>query len=73
LEGSDWVSIKTNEVFPEDEWIHVVALVDEGGYGAIYWNGELMISGQIQTPLPSKEITNNMVEALGEVMHISEE
>ncbi|MFC1879398.1 LamG-like jellyroll fold domain-containing protein [Chloroflexota bacterium] len=56
LGGLSWYSyseIETDQVFPEDEWVHVVATVDEGGTGAIYWNGDLVASDLIDLPTNS--------------------
>ena len=32
--------ITTDAVFPQGEWVHVAAIVDDQGNGAIYWNGQ---------------------------------
>ncbi|MEL4898175.1 LamG domain-containing protein [Crocosphaera sp. Alani8] len=42
--------ILTDDIFPENEWVHVAATVDESGNAAIYWNGELKASGVINIP-----------------------
>ncbi len=48
--GGDWQSVQTEQAFPVNEWVHVMAVVDEGGMGYIYWNGALIASGPMHTP-----------------------
>jgi hypothetical protein len=43
--------VHTEEVFPQNEWIHVAATIDGDGNGYIYWNGVLKASGPILIPL----------------------
>jgi PKD repeat protein len=46
---SQWIT--TDQEFPENQWVHVVAVVDGNGNGYIYWNGVLVKSGPLWTPL----------------------
>ncbi len=43
--------ITTDEALPKDQWVHVVAVVDGSGTGYIYWDGVLVKSGPLWTPL----------------------
>src|SRR5262249_53202948 len=43
-------TITTTAVFPQNTWVHVAATIDEGGNGAIYWNGALVASGSVGVP-----------------------
>ncbi|MBN1811066.1 MAG: hypothetical protein JXA14_04445 [Anaerolineae bacterium] len=47
----------TDEVFPQDQWVHIVAVNDGNGTGHIYWNGVLKKSGSIYAP---REVSRNM-------------
>jgi WD40 repeat protein len=38
------------EVFPQDRWVHVAAVVKAAGEGTIYWDGSSVASGRIQVP-----------------------
>ncbi|GAB4532484.1 MAG: hypothetical protein Tsb0014_16970 [Pleurocapsa sp.] len=48
--GNQSSFITTADVFPENEWVHVAATVDNSGNAAIYWNGQLKASGTINVP-----------------------
>ena len=49
--GSDWQYIETELVFPQNEWVHVTTVVDETDTGYFYWNGNLVASGPMHTPM----------------------
>jgi hypothetical protein len=42
--------METQQVFPENEWVHVAAVVDEGNIGYLYWNGTLIKTGPLEMP-----------------------
>ena len=46
-QGSSSKKISTEELFPENQWVHVAAVIDESGNASIYQNGELKASGNI--------------------------
>ncbi|MTJ48840.1 LamG-like jellyroll fold domain-containing protein [Dolichospermum sp. UHCC 0259] len=44
-QGNQVTGIRTDEVFPDNKWVHVTAVNDGQGNAYIYWNGELKASG----------------------------
>jgi hypothetical protein len=40
-------AITTSDVFPQSQWVHVAAVLDSNGNGAIYWDGQLVASGNL--------------------------
>ena len=48
--GGNWRSIETDRVFPQGQWVHVAATVDDQGNAALYWDGELVASGAMYLP-----------------------
>ena len=49
-QGTQEKFIETTDVFPENQWVHVAATVDDSGNGKIYWNGELKAEGVVNVP-----------------------
>ncbi|MBE9220315.1 LamG-like jellyroll fold domain-containing protein, partial [Dolichospermum flos-aquae] len=49
FQGNTSNAILTSEVFPEKQWVHVAAVIDDSGNASIYWNGELKASGNVGT------------------------
>jgi hypothetical protein len=43
-------AITTTKVFPQGQWVHVAATVDDQGNGALYWDGQLVASGMLAVP-----------------------
>lgn len=60
-------SITSNQALPKDQWVHVVAVVDGSGTGYIYWDGVLVKSGPLWTPLtairPNQYIGNGFPDS----------
>jgi CSLREA domain-containing protein len=50
-QNGDFHSIITDQAFPENQWVQVVAVVDGNGNGYIYWDGLLVKSGLLPAPL----------------------
>jgi hypothetical protein len=49
-QGNTTQEILTNEVFPENQWVHVAAVIDINGNASVYWNGQVKSSGFIGNP-----------------------
>jgi hypothetical protein len=49
-QNGNWHAITTTEVFPQGQWVHVAATVDDQGNGALYWDGQLVASGMLAVP-----------------------
>ncbi len=44
-------SIITTDIFPQNQWVHVAAVVNGYGNGSIYWDGVLKKTGIVGIPL----------------------
>ncbi len=44
-------SILSSTTFPTGVWVHVAAVIDDQGNGAIYWNGQQVAAGPLALPL----------------------
>ena len=46
-DGNRTEKLITDALFPQNQWVHVVAINDADGNASIYWNGELKAEGVI--------------------------
>lgn len=53
IEGYNGVTstqVYTTEVFPQGQWVHLLATIDSNGAANIYWNGALKANGTTSVP-----------------------
>lgn len=60
FQGSSGRFLSTSEVFPENQWVHVAAVIDATGNASIYWDGQLKASGNV-APVLNVNRTNRYI------------